>query len=92
MIESRRQRWRGTRHVRVFGYKVFFSGKREGKRPLGRPRHRCDIVKMDLKEMRWAGVEGIPVVVDTPMVVQKHVVKVLTGLYLLRMGFTGGIL
>jgi len=47
---------------------------------------------MDLKEMRWAGVEGIPVVVDTPMVVQKHVVKVLTGLYLLRMGFTGGIL
>jgi len=75
----------------VNGYKVF-SGKPEGKRSLGRPRHRCDIVKMDLKEMGWEGMNWIPVALDTPMVVQKYVVKVLTGLYCLRIGFSGCIL
>jgi hypothetical protein len=31
-------------------------GKPEGKRPLGRPRHRWeDNIKMDLKEVGWGG-------------------------------------
>jgi hypothetical protein len=29
-------------------------GKREGRRPLGRPRHRCvDNIIMDLREIEW---------------------------------------
>jgi hypothetical protein len=32
-------------------------GKPEGKRPLGRPRRRReDIIKLDLKEIEWEGV------------------------------------
>jgi hypothetical protein len=32
-------------------------GKPEGKRPLGRPRHRwVGIVKMDLREIGWGGM------------------------------------
>jgi hypothetical protein len=31
-----------------------FVGKPEGKRPLGRPRHRWeDTIKMDLQEVEW---------------------------------------
>jgi hypothetical protein len=31
-------------------------GKPEGKRPLGRPRHRwVDNIKIDLREMAWTG-------------------------------------
>jgi hypothetical protein len=93
VIESRRQRLWATRHVRgrVYGCKVF-SGKPEGNKPLERPGHRCDIVKMALKGMGWEDVDWIPVALNTPMVVQKYVVKVLTGLYHLRTGFTGVIL
>jgi hypothetical protein len=37
-------------------------GKPEGKRPLGRPRRRwVDNVKMDLREIGWAGVDWINV-------------------------------
>ena len=37
------------------GYRVFV-GKREGKRPLGRPRRMWeDIIKMDLPEVEWGG-------------------------------------
>jgi hypothetical protein len=33
-------------------------GKPEGKRPLGRPRHRCvDNIKMDLLEIGWGSVD-----------------------------------
>jgi hypothetical protein len=39
-------------------YRVFV-GKPEGKRPLGRPRHRCeDNIKMDLQEV-GCGVYGL---------------------------------
>jgi hypothetical protein len=54
MIKSRRMRW--ARHVARIGamrnaYRILV-GKPEGKRPLGRPRHRwVDNIKMDLKEM-----------------------------------------
>ncbi|KAJ4434506.1 hypothetical protein ANN_23068 [Periplaneta americana] len=53
-IKSRRLRWAG--HVARMGesrnaYSVLV-GKPEGKRPLGRPRRRCeDIIKMDLREV-----------------------------------------
>jgi hypothetical protein len=40
-------------------------GKPEGKRPLGRPRHRWeDNIKMDLREIEWEGVEWIHMVQD----------------------------
>jgi hypothetical protein len=55
-IKSRRLRWTG--HVACIGeernvYKVLM-GKSEGKRPLGRPRHRWeDGIRMDLREIGW---------------------------------------
>jgi len=34
--------------------------KPEGKRPLGRPRHRCkDNIRMHFKELQWEGVDWI---------------------------------
>ena len=54
VIKSRRMRWAG--HVARMGeergaYRVLV-GKQEGKRPLGRPRHRwVDNIRMDLQEV-----------------------------------------
>jgi hypothetical protein len=54
VIKSRRLRWAG--HVAGMGegrgvYRVLV-GKPEGKRPLGRPRRRCeDNIRMDLQEV-----------------------------------------
>jgi hypothetical protein len=54
VIKSRRMRWAG--HVARMGegrgvYRVLV-GRSEGKRPLGRPRHRReDNIKMDLREI-----------------------------------------
>jgi len=40
-------------------------GKPEGKRPLGRPRSRCeDNIKMDLKEMGSGGMDWVELVQD----------------------------
>jgi hypothetical protein len=40
-------------------------GKREGKRPLGRPRHRWeDDIKMDLQELGWGGMDWIELTQD----------------------------
>jgi hypothetical protein len=40
-------------------YKVLM-GKPEGKRPLGRPRHRWeDGIRMDLREIGWGGGGGL---------------------------------
>jgi len=56
VIKLRRMRWAG--HVAPMGlrrgaYRVLV-GKTEGKRPLGRPRHRWeDNIKMDLQEVGW---------------------------------------
>jgi hypothetical protein len=55
-VKSRRMRWAG--HVARMGeerkvYKVSV-GKPEGKRPLGRSRHRWeDRIRMDLRETGW---------------------------------------
>jgi hypothetical protein len=67
MIKSRRMRWAG--HVAPMGekrnaYRVFV-GKPAGKRPLGGPRRRwVDNIKMDLKEIRWDGVDWIDTAQD----------------------------
>jgi hypothetical protein len=35
-------------------------GRPEGKRPLGRPRHRwMDNIKIDLREITWAGMDWL---------------------------------
>jgi hypothetical protein len=40
-------------------------GKPEGKRPLGRPRHRwVDNIKMNLREIVWDGVDWIDLAQD----------------------------
>jgi hypothetical protein len=56
VIKSRRMRWVG--HVARMGerrdaYRILV-GRREGRRPLGRPRRRWeDNIKMDLQEVGW---------------------------------------
>ena len=47
-------------------YRVFVGGgKPEGKRPLGRPRHKWeDNVKMDLQEVRDGGMDWIELAQD----------------------------
>jgi hypothetical protein len=62
MIKSRRMRWAG--HVTRMGdnrneYRML-SAKREGKRPLGRPRRRwVDNIKTDLAEIGWDSMDWI---------------------------------
>jgi hypothetical protein len=42
-----------------------FDGKSEGKRPLGRPRHRWeDVIRMNLGETGWGDVEWIQLAQD----------------------------
>ena len=53
VVKSTRMRWAG--HVARMGegrvvHRVLV-GKAEGKRPLGRPRRRCEDIKMDLQEV-----------------------------------------
>ena len=54
VIKSRRMRWAGhvARMEEGRGVHKVLVGKREGKRPLGRPRRRWkDNIKMDLQEV-----------------------------------------
>jgi hypothetical protein len=68
MIKSRRMRWVGdvartgeTRNA----YRILV-GKPEGKRPLGRPRRKwVDIIKMDLREIGWDGVDWTELAQDS---------------------------
>jgi hypothetical protein len=60
MIKSRRMRWAG--HVTLMGAKRnayrILVGKPEGKRPLGRPRHRwLDNIKIYLREIGWGDMD-----------------------------------
>jgi hypothetical protein len=68
VIKSRRRmRWVG--HVACMGeqrgaYRILV-GRHEGRRPLGRPRHRWkDNTKMDLQEVGWKGVDWIDMAQD----------------------------
>jgi hypothetical protein len=67
VIKSRRMRWAG--HVAHMGegrgvYRVLV-GRPEGKRPLGRPRHRWeDNIKMDLREIGINGANWIQLAQD----------------------------
>jgi hypothetical protein len=67
IIKSRRMRWAG--HVAWMGEKRnvyrLLVGKPEGKRPLGRPRHRwMDNIKMDLLEKGLSVVDWIGLAQD----------------------------
>jgi hypothetical protein len=66
-IKSRRMRWAGhvARMVETRNGHNILVGKREGKRPLGRPRCRWeDNIRMDLTEMRAEVVEWIHLAQD----------------------------
>jgi len=61
-MKSRRMRWAGNvaRMGERRGVYMILVGKREGKRPLGRPRHRGENnVKMDLQEVGWGARTGL---------------------------------
>jgi hypothetical protein len=60
IIKSRRMRWAG--HVARMGEKRIayrlLVGKPEGRRPLGRQRHRrVDNIRMDFVEVGWGDVD-----------------------------------
>ena len=43
----------------------FWWGGSEGRKPLGRPRNRCeDNINMDLREVGWGGMEWIDLAED----------------------------
>jgi hypothetical protein len=50
VIKSRRMRWVGQVMHKVEGRGVYriFVGKPEGKRPMGRPKHRWDVITVDI--------------------------------------------
>jgi hypothetical protein len=67
VFKTRRMRREG--HVARMGKKRnayrILVGKAEGKQPLGRPRRRCvDNIKMDLREIGWAGMDWIDLAQD----------------------------
>jgi hypothetical protein len=67
IIKSRRMRWAG--HEARMGEKRnadrLLVGKPEGKRPLGKPRHRwVDNIRMDLGEVGWGDVDWIGLAQD----------------------------
>jgi hypothetical protein len=67
VIKSRRKIWEGH-VVRIGGRRGVYRasvGKPEGKRPLGRPRRRCeDNIKMDLQEVGYGDMETIELAND----------------------------
>jgi hypothetical protein len=67
MIKSRKMRWAG--HVGCVGetrgaYRILV-GKSEGKKPLGRPRHRWeDNIEFDLEEVGWGRMDWVDLAQD----------------------------
>ena len=70
MIKSRRMRWTGyvvCIEDRKDSYRVVV-GRPDGKRQLGRPGHRWeDIMKMDIQEVGWEGMDWIDLAEDRDM-------------------------
>jgi hypothetical protein len=67
MIKSRRIRWAGlvARKGEKRNIYRILVGKREGKKPLGRPRRRwVDNNKMVLREIGWGGMDWIDLAWD----------------------------
>jgi hypothetical protein len=67
VIKSRRMRWAGHVAQMEKGKGVYrvLVGKPEGKRPMGRPRHRWeDNIKMDLQEVGCGGMDWIGLAQD----------------------------
>jgi len=67
VIKLRRMRWAG--HVTHLGDMRnacgILTGKSEGKRPLGIPRHRWEVhFRLDRRETGWAGVDWIHLTKD----------------------------
>jgi hypothetical protein len=62
IINSRKMRWKGPVARKGEKWNVYrlLVGKPEGKRHLGRPRHRwVDNIRMDLGEVGWGDVDWI---------------------------------
>jgi hypothetical protein len=67
VVKSRRMRWAGrvARIREKRGVHRVLEGKPEGKRPLRRPRRRCeDNSEMDLQEVGWGGGDCVELVQD----------------------------
>jgi hypothetical protein len=65
VIKWRRMRRMGRTEGEVRNEHKILIGKREGRRPLGRPRHRWeDNIRTDLTEIGWEGVDWIHLVQD----------------------------
>jgi hypothetical protein len=67
IMKARNMRWAG--HIARLGEKMnayrLLVGKREGRRPLGRPKRRwLDNIRMDLVEVRWGDVDWIALAQD----------------------------
>jgi hypothetical protein len=59
MVRARSTNWEKRNAYRIL------VGKREGKRPLGRPRRRqVDNIEMDIREIRWGGLDWIDLAWD----------------------------
>jgi hypothetical protein len=67
VIKSRRMRWAGhvTRMEDTRGAHSILMGRPDGKRSLGKPRHRCeDNIKMDFKDVGSEGMDWIALAED----------------------------
>jgi hypothetical protein len=66
VIKSRRMRWAG--HVERMGRREAYTGswwEPEGKRPLTRPRRRCeDNIKTDIQEVGFGDMDWIELTLD----------------------------
>jgi Lhr-like helicase len=66
VIKSRRMRWTGrvARKGEIRNAYNMLVRKPEGKRALGRPRHRWEDMRMHLREIGWEVVDGIHLAQD----------------------------
>jgi hypothetical protein len=67
VIKSRRMRWAGHVARMREGRSIYrvLVGRSEGKRPLGRPRHRREVnIKLDLREIGIDGANSVRLAQD----------------------------